>query len=213
MRRTGWLTLAGIGAAFFALTALGGTYAVGLALRDGALLDALGGGLLTGLTLVFWKWITLGAWIRAHPTDPDDPADAERRVVEPVGPWGVVGQVLMVLLVAGLTAVVVIANVADRSATSAAEEVRQDVLRVARRSGLSVEGVEAARSIDAAASESARVGVAVADLLEVPDARVVDSSVDDGRAALLLRPDAGAPCVVVAVDTNGIVTSALTNDC
>jgi hypothetical protein len=212
MRRTGWLALTGVGAAFFALTALGGTYAVGLALADGAWLDALGGGGFTVLTLVFWKWITLGAWIRANPPDPEDPAAADRPAPEPIGPWGIVGQVLMVLVVAGFVAVVVAATVSDRSATDAAEEVRDDALRAARRAQLSVEAVEQARSADASPPEQ-RAGAAVADLLDVPDARVVDSSVDDGRAALLIRPDAGAPCVVVSVDANGILSSALTDDC
>lgn len=213
MRRTGWLTLAAVGAVGFVLTALGGTYAVGLALSDGAPLDALGSGILTALTLVFWKWITLGAWVRAHPPDPTDPAAADRPAPEPIGPWGIVGQVLMVVVVAGFVAVVVVASVADRSATDAAEEVRQDALRAARRVALSVDQVEQARAADREVAAAVRAGPAVADLLEVPEARVVDSSVDDGRAALLIRPDVGAPCVVVSVDANGIVSSALTNDC
>ncbi len=213
MRRMGWLALAGVGALLFALTALGGTFAVGLAVADGAHLDALGSGVFTGLTLVFWKWIALGAWLRAHPPNPDDPDAAGRAAPEPIGPWGVVGQVLMVLVVAVFVAVVVVANVADRTATDTAEEVRQDAMRVARRAGLTVDQVERARMADDLASWEGRDRAAVAELLDVPGARVVDSSVDDGRAALLIRPDDGAPCVVVSVDANAILASTLTNDC
>lgn len=210
MRHKGWVTLAAAGALLFVATALGGTYAFGLALADGAALDAVGTVLTIGLSLVFWKWITLGAWVRAQPPDPDQ---ADEPAAEPIGPWGVVGRVLMTGLVGVLAAGVLWGNAIDRSSTNAAQEVRSEAEREARRVGLTVDQVEQARALDDASTGDDRAPTSVAGLLDVPGARVVDSSVDEGRAALLLRPDSNPPCVVVSVDPNGIIASRITADC
>jgi hypothetical protein len=210
MRHTGWAALAVVGALLFVATALGGTYAFGLALVDGAVLDAVGTALTIGLSLVFWKWITLGAWVRAQPPDADQAAEP---AAEPIGPWGMVGRVLMIGLVGVLVAGVLWGNVVDRSSTNAAQEVRSEAEREARRVDLTVGQVEQARALDDASTGDDRAPTSVAGLLDVPGARVVDTSVDEGRAALLLRPDTSPPCVVVSVDANGIIASRITTAC
>ncbi|CAN5309472.1 hypothetical protein BH20ACT3_BH20ACT3_16750 [soil metagenome] len=134
--------MAAMGALFFVGTALGGTYALGLALVDGAMVDALGTGLTAGLSLIFWRWITIGAWVRSEPPAGDEQEPRS----EPVGPWGVVGQVLMVTVVGGLVAVLLWTSVAERGATRAAEGVRVDAERAARQAGLTVDQVRATRT-------------------------------------------------------------------
>ncbi len=71
-RRFGWAVLAGLGAALFALTAIGVSWQVGASIGDGDLGAAASAVGVGALTLLFWWWITLGAWRRFRP--PLDPA-------------------------------------------------------------------------------------------------------------------------------------------
>lgn len=215
-RRWGWLALAAIGSLLFVTTALGGAWVAGLTLTDGPVLDALGGLVSVGVGLLFWKWITLGAWYRANPpVDPETGLPTGRP--EPIGPWGVVGRVLMVLLVGSIVVGGIWFATLDRRATAAAEKVRDQAERTVRRKGLTVEQVSTARDEHWAWAWQSDGTADNADpydaLLTVAGADLVDVSVGEGEATILLHPDESPPCVVVTIDGNDLVRSRLTPDC
>jgi len=215
-RRWGWLVLATVGALFFLASAIGGAWALGLALRDGDVARALLGAGPVVLTLVFWRWITLGAWLRANPPlDPDTGKPIAR--AEPAGPWGVVGRILLVLIVAGFTGALVWGPTVDRRTTNAAEGVRSQAERSVRADGTTVadvDRIDTARTIWANGAGTVAAGPDPFDeLAQVPGAELVDLSVQDGQAALLFEPDDNPPCVVVTIDGDDLVRSRLTATC
>jgi len=212
-RRWGWLALAGVAGSLFVVTAVGGAWFAGVALSDGRVLGALGSIVTIGFGLLFWKWITQGAWHRANP--PVDPVTGRPGVPsEPIGPWGVVGRVLMVLIVGTIVVGGVWSVVAERRSTDAAEGIRDQAERTVRRRGITPRRVEQAR-VDHAAWAIGPSGTSdpYDELLTVAGADVLDVSVRDGGAAILLRPDAGPPCVVVSIDGNAVVRSRLLDRC
>lgn len=211
-RRWGWLALAGVAGLLFVTTAVGGAWIVGLALADGEVLNAVGGIVPIGFGLVFWRWIALGGWYRANPpVDPETGRPTGRP--EAVGPWGVVGRVLMVLIVGTLVIGGIWFTTLDRRTTAAAEEVRDEAERTARRRGLTTEQAATAREDHQLWTSGSAGTDPYDDLLSVPGAEVVDVSVRDGEAAILLRPDDSPPCVVVTVDGSDLVRSRLSSDC
>jgi hypothetical protein len=206
--------LAGIGALSFVLTALGVSWQVGTSIGDRQLGSAAGALGVGALTLLFWWWITLGSWTRFRP-----PADPETglpiRHEEPVGPWGVVGRVLVVVLVATFVAGGLWLASEARTATRAAEQVRDRAERLANERNLTVADVEQARA-DALVWTLDPTGPDPYDeLLDVPGASVDDVSVDDDgdRAAVLLRLPSSPPCVVVDIDADDLVSTRITNSC
>lgn len=212
-RRWGWLALAGFAALAFVWTAVGGAWFAGVALSDGRVLGALGSIVTTGFGLLFWKWIGQGCWYRAH--QPVDPVTGRPGVPsEPVGPWGVVGRVLIVLIVGTIVVGGVWSVAAERRSTDAAERVRHQAERTVRRLGITPRRVEQSRVDHAAwAIGPRRTSDPYDELLTVPGADVLDVSVRDGKAAILLRPDGGPPCVVVSIDGNDAVRSRLLDRC
>ena len=215
-RRWGWLALATVGALFFLASAIGGAWALGLALRDGDVARALLGAGPVVLTLVFWRWITLGAWLRATPPlDPDTGKPIAR--AEPAGPWGVVGRILLVLLVAGFTGALVWGPTVDRRTTNAAEGVRSQAERSVRADGTTVADVDRIRTARSVWASGAGTVAAEPDpfdeLAQVPGAELVDVSVQGRQAALLFEPDDSPPCVVVTIDGDDLVRSRLTATC
>lgn len=213
-RRWGWYALAGIGAAAFLAMALGGAWGLGLALRDGEAAGAVLGAGPVVLGLVFWRWITLGAWFRARPPLDHDTGQPVAPA-EPIGPWGIVGQVLLVLIVGGFTILAAYAASLDRSSTDAAEEVREQAERTVRGNAVTVARVEQAQVAHGTWAWDGGAGRPdpYDELAVVPGAELVDVSVRQGQASLLFSPDDAPPCVVVTVDADDLVRSRLTTDC
>lgn len=214
LRRWGWYGLAAVGGVAFVGTAIGGAWGLGLALRDGELGGAVLGAGPVVLGLVFWRWISLGAWLRARP--PLDPETGQPvHPAEPIGPWGIVGQILLVLIVGGFTVLAVYAATLDREATDAADGVRGRAERIVRSNGIGVAEVEQARieRTTWAGDDGTDRPDPFDRLAVVPGADLIDVSVRDGQAALLFSPDDAPPCVVVTVDADGLVRSRLTSDC
>lgn len=211
--RWGWVALAAFAGLQFLITALAGAWTIGLAVRDGGRWEVLLALVPVAFGLLFWRWIALGAWLRANP--PIDP-DSGQPVHEPeeVGPWGVVGRVLLGLMVVGFVALAVLAATVDRQATDEAEQVRDRAERVARRKGLTVADVADAvddRTIWAFRPQGSPDPFE--ELLAVPGALVVDASTSGDGAAILLEPEDSPPCVVVTIDRNELIRSRLTGDC
>lgn len=216
MRRFGWMAFATFALVAFVTSAVGGAWTVGIQLSDGSPFSTLMALGTTILWLVFWRWIGLGAWLRAHPPLGDDGLPV--RTMEPVGPWGIVGRVLLSLMVIAFVTVTVWGAVDDQRANERAERVRVDAERIARIDKLTVADVKAADvtyGIWSWSADSNDPGPSpLAELLTVPDAHVVDVSVTAEGAAVLIHPDGGTPpCVVVTVDESDLIRSRLTDDC
>lgn len=215
-RRIGWVAFAVLALVGFVASAIGGAFTIGIELANGSPFTTLTAAGTTLLWLVFWRWVGLGAWLRAHPPLGDDGLPI--RTLDPVGPWGVVGRVLLSLLVVGFVTVTVWGAVSNRRSNDRAERVRVAAERVARSDELTVAEVKAASTAQltwAWDADQSDAGLSPLDqLLTVPDARVIDASVTDEGAAVLLRPNGdGPPCVVVTVDNDDLIRSRLTNDC
>ena len=216
-RRIGWIAFAVLALVAFVGSAIGGAFTIGVALADGSPFDVLKAAGPTVIWLIFWRWIGLGAWLRAHPPLGEDGLPV--RTLEPMGPWGIVGQVLLSLMVVGFVTLTVWGTVVDQRDSERAEQVRSDAERIARNDELTVARVKAA---DLAypnwawtAADAADPGPSpYDDLLTVPDAHVVDAAVTDQGAAILIRPDGSGPrCVVVTIDNSDLIGSRLTDDC
>lgn len=212
--KIGWTVLAIIGGLSFAATAIGGSVALGLAISDGKLGSSFNALIGTGMVLTFWWWITLGAWARAHP-DPDAVVDP----AEQIGPWGVVGRALMMALVIVLTAVTIASYVETRSAESSAEGLRQRAEDVAISREVTAAQVAEAKDeqrswIWSASERELATGQGpLGDLLPISDAEIVDASIRDGDAAVLIRSDDSPPCVVLLITASGLISSRTTADC
>ncbi|HEX2575664.1 MAG TPA: hypothetical protein VHK88_04895 [Aquihabitans sp.] len=206
-RRIGWIALAGFAGISFVTTALGGAWSTGTALRDDRAFDALLAAGSTVAFLAFWRWIALGAWQRSRPVDPAIGGARPERM----GPWGVVGVILLLAIVVGFGGLSVWAGIEEGRDDAAAEEVRDRAERAVRRAGTTAEDVRRADAAAVAWAGSDGRGP-YDDLLSVPGAEVVDVSVFDGNAAILLRPDRG-PCVVVTIDADRLVRSRIYGDC
>ena len=212
-RRWGWMALAALSALFLVGTALVGAWTIGIAIRDGGRWGVLTALVPVALGLLFWRWIALGAWLRANP--PIDPETGEPvREPEEVGPWGVVGRVLLGIMVLALVGIGVWAATAGRQATDRAETVRDQAERIARRRSLTV--------ADVADAQDARIAWASSPdgeadpyqaLLPGTEATVIRVSVSDEGAAILIEPDRAPPCVVVTVDRNDLIRSRLSDAC
>lgn len=211
-RRFGWAVLAGLGGLLFALTAIGVSWQAGTSISDGdlgATASAVGVG---ALTLLFWWWITLGAWNRFRP--PLDPETGEPvHDDEPVGPWGIVGRVLVVVLVATFVGGGLWLAYGARQATQEAEAVRGRAEREANRRELTVADVERARAEGLTWAADGEGPDPYQQLLDVEGATVADVSVDGDRAAILLRLPDSPPCVVVDVDADNLISTRLSNSC
>lgn len=216
-RRFGWIAFAVVALVAFVTSAIGGAFTIGIQLVDGSPFSILMAAGTTILWLVFWRWIGLGAWLRAHPPLGEDGLPV--RTLEPIGPWGIVGQVLLSLMVIGFTTLMVWGTVAEQRSNQRAERVRVDAERIARSADLTVADVNAASLAYStwawSAADAADPGASPFDeLLTVPDAYVTDASVTDDGAAILIRPDGeGPPCVVVTIDNDELIRSRLTDDC
>ncbi len=203
--------LAGVGALLFTLTALGVSWQVGTSIGDGKLGSAAGTLGVGALTLLFWWWITLGAWTRFRP--PTDPATGlPIRDEEPVGPWGVVGRVLVVVLVGTFVAGGLWLAVGARRATQAAERVRERAEREANARNLTVADVEQAQRDRTVWSWGESGTDPYDELLEVEGARVWEVAVEDGEAQILLRLD-HVPCVIVEIDRDDLIRTHTTMRC
>ena len=212
-RRLGWAILAGIGATFLVLTAVGYTWQVADALADGrggAALETAGLGVLV---VVFWRWITLGAWLRYRP--PLDPETGEPvRVAEEIGPWGIVGRVLLMVLVVGFMAVGLVLAFTSDGSVREARKVADRAEYAAREQELTVADLKAV-DVDhqAWAIEADGQPDPYRKLLHVRGASVAAVSVTDDQGSVLLRLPGSPPCVVIDVDRHDIISSRLTSDC
>ena len=212
-RRLGWAILAGIGAFFLVVTAVGYTLQAALELADGrggAALETVGLGVLV---VVFWRWIMLGAWLRYRP--PLDPETGQPvRVAEQIGPWGVVGRVLLMVIVVGFMAIgVAVALSSDRS-TKEAEKVQDRAEFAARDLDLTVADLRAA-NVDHQAWAINADGQPdpYRALIHVKGATVIDVAVVDDHGSILLRLPNSPPCVVVDIDRHELISSRLINNC
>jgi len=107
--------------------------------------------------------------------------------------------------------------------TSAREEARTDVIRTrvevaAREAHLTVDDLrrlapEWRAWLALSATDDEPEPDPLAALLPVQGASVADVAVGDDRAAVLFRPDAGPPCVVLDIDEFDIATTRQTRRC
>lgn len=216
-RRIGWIAFAVFALVGFVGSAIGGAWTIGIELADGSPFTTLMAAATTIVWLAFWRWIGLGAWLRAHPPLGDDGLPV--RTMEPVGPWGIVGRVLLSLMVIGFVTTTVWGAVVENRTTERAEQTRVKAERAARSNELTVADAKAASLAYSTWAWSAADAVDPGpspfdDLLTVPNAHVVDVSVTKDGAAILVHPDSGTPpCVVVTVDDSDIIRSRLSQDC
>lgn len=215
-RRTGWLALGAVAAGFVVLTSAAMAWQLWVAVRDGKPGDVILAAALGAATLLFWAWIALGSWHGAYP--PVDPETGRAVVPAPVGPWGWVGRFLVVAMVAGFAVVAVWADRAGRQRDASVERVRRAADRIARQRDLTVTQVSQARTafdswaVTTGASSDQRPNP-LDQLLPVPGASVQDAVVEDGHAAVLVRPDEAPPCVVVDIDEANLVTTRISSRC
>lgn len=210
--------LAGASGLLLVTTVLVTTWQVGLAVADrdaGETITAIAFG---GMQALFWKWIGLGAWERARPAiDPEtgEPLPPS----EPIGPWGWVGRGLLAVLVIGFVGIGAWATLDAREQDVAVDRVRDDADRAARRADLTVADVVAVvgPDVDSATGldrlERLERLERLDQLLGVEGAAVIDASAGDGRAAVLLEPTRGAPCVVLEIDRNDLASTRLVSSC
>ena len=212
-RRLGWAILAGIGATFLVLTAVGYTLQVAVDLVDGRSGSALETAGLGVLVVVFWRWITLGAWLRYRP--PLDPETGQPvRVAEEIGPWGVVGRVLLMVLVVGFMAAGLALAFTSDHTTRDARKVADRAEFAARDRDLTVADLKAV-DVDhqAWALQADGQPDPYRKLLHVDGASVTAVSVSDDHGSVLLRLPGSPPCVVIDVDRHDIISSRLTSNC
>lgn len=211
--RWGWLALAALSGLLALLAVSLGLWAFGQTVRTGSgspfqvLTGTAGAG-------VFWGWVAGGAWRRAHQPEPDPlvPAPVPRRVAF------VVANVVLALVVTTL-----LAGGIWFELTSAREEARTDVIRTrvevaAREAHLTVDDLrrlapEWRAWLALSATDDEPEPDPLAALLPVQGASVADVAVGDDRAAVLFRPDAGPPCVVLDIDEFDIATTRQTRRC
>lgn len=207
------MLLAVIGGVFFVLTAVGTAWQVGLAISAHEGAAAAESAVVGVLVLVFWRWITLGAWLRYRP--PLDPETGlPLREEAPVGPWGIVGRILMALIVIVFVGGAVWASTRSLSATREARRVEDRAELAARAQHLTVADVQAAeRELQTWLATGGSGPDPIDELLDVDGAVVRDVSVEHSDAAILLVTDESPPCVVVNVDRNDLISTHLTSDC
>ena len=194
----------------FGLNAIAVVVAVALTYRHHSIwsLASTAAGGLVGL--VFWRWIALGAAARAErPALPPDDPDAPHRI----GPWGYVGVVLLTLMAGAFALVFVLSVVEGRRQDDAVAQVREDAVVVAERDHLTVDQVQGAIAERLVALGADRPDP-LADLVDVPGADVLDASVEDGEALVLLRADRGGPpCVILRIAEDGAVDTLESERC
>ncbi|MEO6989767.1 MAG: hypothetical protein ABI239_14105 [Aquihabitans sp.] len=215
-RRIGWLAFAVFALLGFVGSAIGGAWTIGIELADGSPFTILMAAGTTIAWLFFWRWVGLGAWLRAHPPLGEDGLPV--RALEPVGPWGIVGRVMLSLMVIGFVTLTVWGAVDNQRVNERAEQIRVKAERIARSNELTVADVQTAEKAYGIWSWSAGSKAPgpnpYDELLTVSDAQVVDVSVTSDGAAVLIHPDGGTPpCVVVTVDEDELIRSRLTEDC
>lgn len=215
-RRTqGWWVLVVVGAIAFSTTALGGTVALALAVREGNGWLAAKGLIGIGATLLFWGWITLGAWHRIHevPADEAVPSEAHRW-----GPAAMVANGVVVLIFVAMIGFALWAAFATNRDDSEVNKVRDQVELAVQRSDVTRADVLRTKAASAAWAWNATGKPRdrpdpMAAILVVPGARVVDLAVDEGHAAILIRPDKGSKCVVVDIDRDNVSSTRITDRC
>lgn len=216
MRRgIGWWALAAVSGVILTLTVVGGAVALVAEFMDGDAGGALSVLGAVGVSVLFWRWILLGAWLRIRPPEGVDPTEAD-----PVGPWGVVGRVMLGVLVIGFAGVSIWATVTTNEAVARAEEARDAGVRIARERKLTAADVARVQSMVSAVSWDAPEGSSGSELdelydglLEVPGAEVVAISADGDQASILLRVDGSPPCAVVDIVRGDLIRGRLTDDC
>ena len=233
--RSGWAALTGFALLAFAATFAGAIWAVLTTAGE------VGAGRLVVFAaqgaagLAFWAWIAGGAWRRAtrhlavEPIPPIPPIPpiqqiqlrhlqpdrADERSPAPassigrvrVGPWGWVGRVLLGALVAGFAALLVVGTLSTHHDRRRAERVQQATERLVAHRHLTVAQVRDAKSLLATEPD------ALDRLLSVPGASIVDADASSTRAALLIRPNGGSPCVVLYVERLGTTHTEITDRC
>ena len=217
-RRSGWLLLAVVSAALALLTLVGGLWSAGAAIAYGSVIGAIGPLAGTAFSVLFWRWIGLGAWERAHPqVDPETGRPLPPG--EEVGPWGWVGRAMLALILIAFIGGGTWATIAGRHDDQRRADLQDRVERTAKRSGLTIDRIDAAvlahKSWLLTADDGATgVGPDPLDaLLRVPGTTVEDASAEADRAAILVRPDEGPPCIVVDLDVNDLVSTRQTSRC
>lgn len=206
-RRWGWLAAAALGAVIAASIAVCGLWALSASVEAGA----GGWGVITGsgAGVVFWIWITAGCWRRATEPQPDPYAPAPvPRSAAFVAANVVLAIVFTAMVAGGLWTTVEVARDAER-----VELIEHRVIVAARAADVSLEDLRrlaADRDVwiaSGSGSDPASV------LLPVEGAEVVDVAIGDDSAGVLFRPDEGPPCVVLDIDSDGLLSTRSTNDC
>lgn len=214
-RRTGWVLLTVIGAVMGLGLLLGGLWALRETVRVQGSGSGLGVLLGAGSGLLFWGWITAGAWRRATEPEPDlfEPSPVPRRAA-----FVVANIVLAVLFTA------IVGGGFWATVTSARDEARVGPIEhrvevAARAADVTVDDLRALegpwQAWLAVNAGGAPAGGAdpISALLPVAGATVQSLSVTDDTAAVLFRPVDGPPCVVLHVDADDLISTRQTRRC
>lgn len=194
---------------------LGGLWALNETVRVQGRGSGLSVILGAGSGLLFWGWITAGAWRRATEPEPDPyvPAPVPRRAAF------VVANIVLAMLFTAIVGGGFWATV-----TSARDEARVGLIEhrvevAARAADVTVEdlrALEAQRQVWQAISPDGstdREADPVAAVLPVEGAQVISVEVFDETAAVVFRPDDGPPCVVLDVDADDLLSTRQTRRC
>lgn len=214
IRRTGWVVASVVAGVLAAAIALGGIWALSETVRTGTgspwrVITGAGAG------VVFWSWIAAGCRHRAHEPEPDpyEPAPVPRSRAF------VVANVVLALVFTALVAGGLWAGVESAREEERLDLIEHRVMVAAREARVTVESLQelsVRRQVWSARSSSSEPTDEPdpADLLlPVEGANVADVVVEDGRAAVLFRPDEGPPCVVLDVDADDLLSTRSTNNC
>lgn len=206
-RRWGWLVATGIAGVIAASTALGALWALSATVDAGA----GGWGVVTGggAGVLFWTWISAGCWRRAH--EPEPALDAPAPV--PRSPAFVAANVALAIVFTGMVAGGLWATVEAARTAERIDLVEHRVMVAARAVDLTVADLRLV-------ADERRPWVATgagtdpaAELLPVEGADVIDVAFEEDTAAVLFRPADGPPCVVLDIDSNGLLSTRSTNNC
>jgi len=196
------------------LAAIGGGLAAGYLLVQREPWEAAKAAGGAAFAFVFWRWMHLGARARLVERDAAGGHGPEGAEPTRIGPWGVVGGVLTALVVTALVGLGVWATIAGRADQRAAEEARDEAVRVARRRGLTVLDVRAALATESTAAWQGEVSQVVAGLLPLEHGTVIAASDGGDHASLLIRPaDGDTVCAVVDITHGDLVRGRLTDHC
>ena len=215
-RRPGWLVASFVAGAFAGTIAVVGLWALAETVEtgSGSTWRVITG---TGAGVVFWSWIAAGCWRHAHEPEPGpyEPAPVPRSRAF------VAANVVLALLFTALVAGGLWAGVESARETQRLDLIEHRVMVAARAADVTVDSLR-----DLSSDRQVWIAQGWGDepsddpdpgdlLLPVDGASVADVAVEEteNRAAVLFRPHEGPPCVVLDVDSHGLLSTRTTNNC